>query len=110
MTEQYGELCRQVAESAFGVGSVAFTSRTVTQQAGQQRAYSGSSQSNISTRANATTEDCVVAFMNLVPYEAAKRAYLLAAQTHHSDKGGDPEKMVKLNTLWDRVEKEFYKR
>jgi hypothetical protein len=112
VTEQYGEFLRKLAETAFGVGCVSFTSRNVTQQAGassQQRAYSGST-NPLTSNGNATTEDCVVAFMNLVPYDAAKRAYLLAAQSHHPDKGGDAQKMSRLNELWTRIEKEFYKR
>lgn len=106
--EQYGEMLRQLAEKGFGVGSVSFTSKTVAQQT-QQRTYSGNTASV--TPASGTTEDAVVAFMGLVPYDAAKRCYLLAAQALHPDKpSGDPSKMARLNELWVRVEKEFYKR
>lgn len=110
VTEQYGEFLRKLAETAFGVGCVSFTSRQVASQASQsqQRAYTG--QIPTTTNGTSTTEDCVVAFMNLVPYEAAKRAYLLAAQNHHPDKGGDAQKMSRLNELWSRIEKEFYRR
>src|SRR5207245_10426113 len=100
---------RTLDETAFGIGCVSFTSRNVTQQAGQQRAYSGSTHT-LTTNGQSSTEDAVVAFMNLVPYDAAKRCFLLAAQTHHPDKGGDAQKMSKLNELWSRIEKEFYKR
>ena len=110
VTEQYGEFLRKLAETAFGVGCVSFTSRNVTRQASQQSAYSRSSHSTLTTNGQSSTEDAVVAFMNLVPYDAAKRCFLLAAQTHHPDKGGDAQKMSKLNELWSRIEKEFYKR
>jgi len=59
-------------------------------------------------------EDAVVAFMNLVPFDAAKNCYKLAAQSLHPDKHLDDAnagaKMAKLNELWSRIEKEFYKR
>lgn len=106
--EQYGEMLRQIAEKGFGIGSVSFTSKTVAQQS-QQRTYSGGNAASLSPSAG-TTEDAVVAFMNLVPYDGAKRAYLIAAQALHPDKGGDPSKMARLNELWSRLEKEFYKR
>jgi hypothetical protein len=107
--EQYGVFVQQIAEAAFGVGSVSFTSKNVTQQAGSQQAWSG--QRNVSTTNPQTTEDALLAFMNLVPYEAAKKCYLVASQTLHPDRPtGDAQKMSRLNELWDRVEKEFYKR
>jgi len=114
--EQYGEFVRQMAEAAFGVGSVSFTSRNVTQQAGSQQgqqAYQAGSRPTTpaSLNGSGTTEDAIIAFMNLVPYEAAKRCYLGASATLHPDKPtGDPQKMSKLNQLWERIEKEFYKR
>lgn len=107
--ESYGEAIRKIAESAFGIGSVSFTSRAVSQQA-SQRTYTSSNTASIQP-SQGTTEDAVVAFMGLVPYDAAKRSYLLAAQALHPDKpDGDGVKMARLNELWKRVEKEFYKR
>lgn len=111
LKEPYGEAIRQIAEKAFGVGSVSFTSKTVAQQA-SQRTYN-QSQATVST-VSGTVEDAVVAFMNLVPYDAAKKSYQLAAMSLHPDRNqNDPQagqKMARLNDLWQRVEKEFYKR
>ncbi len=112
--EQYGEFVRQVAEASFGVGSVSFTSKNVTVQsatgqAGQQ-AWTGQRSVAVSN-GSGTTEDAIIAFFNLVPYDAAKRCFLLAANTLHPDKpGGDGQKMTRLNELWQRLEKEFFKR
>ena len=117
--EAYGEAIRKIAETAFGIGSVSFTSKTVAEQAaranpyaGQQRAF-GSAGPMLSA-GQGTTEDAVVAFMNLVPFDAAKNCYRLAAQALHPDKHLDDAnagaKMAKLNELWSRIEKEFYKR
>jgi hypothetical protein len=107
--EQYGEFVRQIAEQAFGVGSVSFTSKNVSQQASSQQAYSG--RPTVVSSGSLTTEDALIAFMNLVPYEAAKKCYLFATATLHPDKPtGDAQKMSKLNQLWERIEKEFYKR
>jgi hypothetical protein len=110
--EVYGEVIRKLAESAFGMGSVSFTSKTVAQQS--QQAYSTrntASNSYLSPSTTGTTEDALVGFMSLVPYDAAKQCYRAAAQELHPDKpNGDPQKMTRLNELWKRVEKEFYKR
>jgi hypothetical protein len=114
--EQYGEFVRQVAESAFGVGSVAFTSKNVTQQSGPQAYQPGQNPYNPGQKmspssSGATTEDAIVAFFGLLTYDAAKRAYLVASATLHPDKPtGDGVKMTKLNELWTRIEKEFFKR
>jgi hypothetical protein len=107
--EQYGEFVRQVAETAFGVGSVSFTSKNVTGQSQNgQQAYSGRPvvPTNLSS-----TESVIAAFFDLLPYEAAKKAYIVASATLHPDKpSGDGQKMSRLNELWQRLEKEFYKR
>lgn len=121
--EQYGEFVRQVAETAFGVGSVSFTSKNAAQQsAAGQQAYRTQQPSGWSSQWSSggaapmtatpqTTEDCIIAFFSLVPYEAAKKAYLVASSTLHPDKpSGDGVKMTKLNELWSRIEKEFFKR
>lgn len=109
--EQYGEFVRQIAEAAFGVGSVSFTSKNVAQQSTTQQTYSRGTSSTLSASNTSSTEDCLIAFMNLVPYEAAKKSYLLASAVLHPDKpSGDAQKMSKLNELWQRIEKEFYKR
>jgi hypothetical protein len=109
--EQYGAAIRSLAEAAFGVGSVSFTSRQVAEQSRQASYSNAGARGAYLQPSQGSTEDAVVAFMNLVPYDAARRAYLLAAQTLHPDKPeGDGMKMAKLNELWVRVEKEFYKR
>lgn len=106
--EAYGEMLRKLAETCFGIGAVSFTSRTVAEQS-QQRTF-GSNRGTYMTPSVGTTEDAVVAFMNLVPYDAAKKCFREAMTTMHPDKGGDPTKAAKLNELWQRIEKEFYKR
>jgi hypothetical protein len=111
--DNYGQFLRQLAETAFGVGCVSFTSKDVAQQA---RTYNstiggGPRHYNISPSTATTTEDAIVAFFSLLPYNAAKRAYLQASQELHPDKPtGDAVKMTKLNELWSRIEKEFFKR
>jgi hypothetical protein len=113
--EQYGEFIRQVAESAFGVGSVSFTSKNVTgqsttgqQNGSQQQAYTG--RPVVPTNLQ-STESVVVAFFDLLPYDAAKKAYILASAQLHPDKpSGDGVKMSRLNELWQRLEKEYYRR
>jgi hypothetical protein len=109
--EKYGLFLRQLAESSFGTGCVSFTSKDVTQQARAYQSQARGAQGSYLQTSSGTTEDCIVAFFTLLPYNAAKRAYLQASQELHPDKpSGDAVKMTKLNELWSRIEKEFFKR
>lgn len=106
--EDYGEFVRKLASDAFGVGNVSFTSKTVAEQA-----QSSSQRSNPSAAklGGGTTEDAIVAFFQLVPYEAAKKCFRETAISYHPDHNPqDGDKMVLLNQLWDRIVKELYKR
>jgi hypothetical protein len=51
----------------------------------------------------------LVAFMKLLPYEAAQSAYRKAALALHPDRGGDMSKMADLNSIWSSLEETFYK-
>ena len=54
-------------------------------------------------------DSAMLVFMKLLPYEAAQRAYKMAAMNLHPDRGGDMESMTKLNQAWSKLEKELYK-
>jgi hypothetical protein len=106
--EQYGEMIRSVAASAFGVHAVSFTSKLTAEQAQQQQRQW---QPPVSSTPSGTTEAAIQDFFALLDYDSAKAAYRRAAGTLHPDKaGGDAQKMAKLNELWARIEKEYYKR
>lgn len=109
--EQYGEFVRSISTSAFGIHGVSFTSRQVAEQAQQQTSQrSGSAGATLNPSAG-TMEDAMVAFFMMLSYDAARSAYRRAATDMHPDKqGGDAVKMSKLNDLWSRIEKEYYKR
>jgi hypothetical protein len=105
--EQYGEFLRSIATNAFGVHAVSFTSKTVAEQATQQQRQW---QPPVQT-AGTPTESAVLEFFSLLQYDDAKLVYRKCAMTLHPDKqGGDASKMVRLNELWARLEKEYYKR
>ncbi len=106
--EQYGEFIRSIATTAFGIHSVSFTSKQVAQQAQtQQQAYQ---RPNLSVGVG-TTEDAIVSFFALLSYDAAKQSYRRASLELHPDKPtGDAVKMAKLNELWSRIEREYYKK
>ena len=108
--EQYVDIVRTMAEKAFGVGTVSFTSKQVSQQSQQ---YTNQYQQASPYQARqATPQQALLAeFVELIPYDALKRAYLLACQALHPDRPtGDAQKMSRLNQLWDRIEKEVYRR
>jgi hypothetical protein len=106
--EQYGEFLRSMAVSAFGVHAVSFTSKTVAEQSAQ--AQQSSWRPPLQT-SGGTTESAVLEFFAMLSYDDAKTSYRRAALTVHPDKqGGDAAKMARLNELWSRLEKEYYKR
>jgi len=49
-------------------------------------------------------------FMELVPYNALRKAYLNGIAELHPDRGGDATKASQLNAVWQRLEKEFFKK
>lgn len=51
----------------------------------------------------------IVEFFRLLPPEAAQAAYRKAAMLLHPDRGGDMDKMSRLNAAWQRIEAEVYK-
>lgn len=107
--ESYGEFMRSISTTAFGIHNVSFTSRQVAEQAQtqQQQAYQ---RPNLSV-GTGTTEDAIVSFFGLLSYDAAKQSYRRASQELHPDKpDGDAAKMAKLNELWSRIEREFFKK
>ena len=109
--EQYGEALRSLFGSAFGIHAVSFTSRTVAEQSAQQSYQRTTSAGATLNTSSGTTEDAIVAFFSLLSYDAARSAYRRAAQDTHPDKqNGDASKMSKLNDLWSRIEKEYFKR
>jgi hypothetical protein len=59
-------------------------------------------------RKSKATEHPLMAFCNVLPFKAAKAAYLEAAKILHPDHGGSDKKMQKLNAAWDQA-KTFYK-
>lgn len=107
LKEQYGEALKMLSENMFGVGNVSFVSKTASEQSQKaQQAY-------IPPAMSATlgsNERAMINFIRLIPYDAAKKAYLIAASSLHPDKGGDPSKMSELNSVWTQIEKEVYRR
>lgn len=55
-------------------------------------------------------DSVIIQFFKMVPYEAMKKAYLGAAMMYHPDRGGDAEAATNLNTLWQKIEKEVFKK
>lgn len=110
--ETYGAFIHTLSQNAFGISSVSFVSKQAAEQSSQTKAQSSrSSGAYLNPSQGGTTEDAIIAFFTLVPYDAARKCYLLAAASLHPDKpSGDGIKMSKLNELWTRLEKELFKR
>jgi hypothetical protein len=58
----------------------------------------------------APIDNVILQFFKLLPYDAARKAYLLGANVHHPDRGGDMDKMTNFNACWQRIEQEFFKK
>jgi hypothetical protein len=83
---------------------------TVTRQQVEQ-AQQGRSSSNLTKGGTTGLDADLSAFMRLIPFDAAQKAYRAAALAFHPDRNpqGTMENMSKLNMLWTRIEKELYK-
>lgn len=75
----------------------------------QTRAKTTSSSGTHRAPLAADIDTALAEFMKTLPYEAAAKAYKHAALLLHPDRGGDMEKMAKLNSLWTRIQTEVYK-
>ena len=53
-----------------------------------------------------TLNEILLDFVRLLPNDALQKAYRVAAMTLHPDRGGDMDKMARLNALWQRIETE----
>jgi hypothetical protein len=58
----------------------------------------------------APLDEVLLKFVKLLSHSAMKRAYLLTLGEVHPDKGGDAERTMSLNVMWDRIEREWFKR
>jgi hypothetical protein len=95
--KKYLDPVRASAEAFFGRAEVSVISEAQVKGAAQ-----------LPTKVH-TINEVMIEFMKLLPFDAAQSAYRKAAVLLHPDRGGDMDKMAKLNTLWDRLEKEVYK-
>jgi hypothetical protein len=99
-TEQYLDGTVKFLHICFGSGEVAVVTR--------QQFEASSRPPTGSVRVSNTIDGALAEFMKLIPYESARAAYRHAAVIMHPDRGGDLEKMSKMNALWTRIQKETY--
>lgn len=97
ITEQYFEPVRKLIEKTFG--SAAVITRSASEKASQPPPVK-----------TAPIDQVFLQFVKLLSYEAARKAYLIASQTLHPDRGGDMTKMADLNACWQRLEAEWFKK
>lgn len=99
-TEKYLDGVQKFCVLIFGAQEVAVLTRDKVE--GQAKAVSN-------TNGYSQLDSAMLVFMRLLPYEAAQRAYKMAAMNLHPDRGGDMESMTRLNQAWSKLEKELYK-
>ena len=97
-TEKYLTPVENMCKKIWGDGAVTTINKQRTQQASASPAVRG-----------APIDSILVDFMKLMPFEAVSKAYRHAALMFHPDRGGDMEKMTKINSLWTRIKEEVYK-
>lgn len=96
-SEKYLDGVKSLCEKIYGLGSVVVITKAQTQQS-----------TSSSPMAKASINDAMAEFMRVIPYEAAQKAFRHAAMMLHPDRGGDMEKMARLNAAWERIRKEIY--
>jgi hypothetical protein len=104
VTERILAPTRQLVERIFK-SPAAFISREQAERAAASQPSAAAPIGKLSAR-----DEVLLAFVRLLPYDAARRAYREAAQALHPDHGGSMESMTQLNMLWTRLENEFYQK
>lgn len=100
-SERYYNAVADLAKKVYGTSYVSIMTR---QQA------EANTQKGIARGINGKIEDTFVAFVKLLPFNAAAKAYRQAAVELHPDKaGGSMENMARLNEVWGRIKREHYK-
>ena len=102
ISEKVWESVRKITEAAFATVAQVVTRAQVEAQANASRA--GATASGLASTVGGAANE----FLTLIPYEAAQKAYRHAALLMHPDRGGDPDKMSKMNAAWQQVEKSIY--
>lgn len=97
-SEKYLDAVVATAEQFYGKSNVSVLTKDKVNQASQAPAAESQ-----------TLDAALLAFMKLLPFEAAQAAYRKASMALHPDRGGDMTKMSQLNVLWTRIEQEVYK-
>lgn len=96
--EQYFDPVKNTAEKVWGKQDVTTVSKAQTQQATAPPSVQ-----------KASMDEIFVQWCKLLTPDAFMAAYRKAATELHPDKGGDMEKMARLNVLWERIKKEHLK-
>jgi|SRR5579863_3058589 len=77
--------------------------RQQVEAAGQPRASALSGHLALSV-----ADAAILEFFKMLPFEAARKAYLAAITLAHPDKGGNAEGASRLNSAWQKIEKEVF--
>jgi hypothetical protein len=110
ITEKMLGPTKDLAERIFKTNSVVIT-RQMAQQAqgagpsGESNPRSGRDSAGVRKGEASPIGKLIEEWFQLLPYEAAKKAYREGALQLHPDRGGSLETMSRFNSLWQQIEK-----
>jgi hypothetical protein len=114
ITERFMEPVKMTAEMKWGVKATVKDKETVEKEHAAREAQRKRLEEEARRRMGIATlspiEKTIVDFVNMLPYEAMKKAYQHGALQLHPDRGGDPAKMSEYNAKWQEIERVFYQR
>ena len=106
ISERIFQPTKDLIEKIFGGPVIVVTK----QQWQAQQAQPGSASGSKSSGGRNDLATLMYEWFQLLPYTAAKKAYLFASMELHPDKGGSPEVASKFNSLWQQIEKLHYQK
>lgn len=103
-TERFYGAIKNLLDQVYGATNISVVTR---QQAEAAAAAQSAGARAISSNPIDTT---ILQFFKMLPYDAARKAYIVAAAQLHPDKGGSLDSMSTFNAAWQKLEREFFKK
>ncbi len=95
VTEKFFPILRSVAEKVWQASEIIIVTKDQTRATASAPVH------------KASLDSVIIEFVKLLPADALTTAYRKAAVAYHPDRGGDSDRMSRLNALWTRIEAEL---